>query len=105
MIDIPVLETDRLRLCAFEERHSPMGREQAEKLLASIAGLGARRLLALAFVGLVVLLAVFYLAWRAASPPRRLAVNMGPPAPVRAPVPNGAPNPQPLPGPTPKPPS
>jgi hypothetical protein len=57
------------------------------------------------FVGLVVLLAVFYLAWRAASPPRRLAVNMGPPAPVRAPVPNGAPNPQPLPGPTPKPPS
>jgi flagellar M-ring protein FliF len=32
-----------------------MGREQAEKLLASIVGLGARRLAALAFVGLAVL--------------------------------------------------
>jgi len=32
-----------------------MGREQAERLLASIAGLGARRIAALAFVGLVVM--------------------------------------------------
>lgn len=32
-----------------------MGREQAEKLLASIAGLGARRLMALALVGIAVL--------------------------------------------------